>query len=475
MSLLPTRPYPLATLCLIAGACAGPSRTDPSSVVVPPPVRWGSASASGTVDPDWWHKLGSAALTAAIRRALVHNHDLQAAQARVAAAVRQAQVAGAARIPEFSLGGNAGRQRSVFVGFPGGSGRRPLVNLYNSFGVNLNAAWEVDLWGRLRAGRDAATAEARATLHDLRAARQSIAGQVAKAWFAAVEAGQQVALARTTAASYRASEAQVEDRFRRGVRPALDLRLARSRRMAAQARELGFAEQLQRAVRQLELLTGTYPAGRTELPEQLPVPTAPIPAGLPAELVRRRPDVRAAEERLVAAGFRVDEAQAALYPRLDLSGRTGTTSDDIKDLLDLDFLIWNAAANLVGPILDGGRRRNAAELAAARENEAIAAFAQRSLHAYTEVESLLAARGFLTGRLERLTAAEGESRRASVLAEERYRSGLGDFIAVLEAQRGALELSAQVLTARRLLLDLRVDLHLALGGGFEHEGAKLSP
>ncbi len=459
----------MRTACLFAltlTACAAPERDDVSNVAVKPPSQWNAPHARGDVDTDWWRKLGDPGLDAAIDRTLRHNHDLQAARARLFAAASQARLAGAPLSPQLNVGLNGTRQRSVFVGLPFGGGGL-LSNNFNSFGVNLNASWEIDIWNRVGAAEDAALADLVATAEDLRGLRQSMAAQTAKAWYAAVEAREQIALATTTVASYRETETQVDARFRRGVRSALDLRLARSRRMSAQAQQHQWEERFENAVRQLEVLQGRYPDGRSSIPEKLPTRAEPIPVGLPADIVRRRPDLVAAERRLAAAGFRVDEAQASIYPQLSLFGQLGTSSNKVSGLLDLDFLAWNLGANLVAPILDGGTRREQRNLAIARESEAIANFAQVALRAYREVETLLATDGIVRKQEQTLAEASTESRAAKDLSEDRYRRGIGDFIAVLEAQRSALALQGQLLTTRRQLLDLRVDLHLALGGGFE--------
>lgn len=449
----------------VAG-CAAPDRANLQNTLVTPPDSWQSNSTVGAVVDDWWQQLGSKNLTEAIRRALAHNQDLHAAQARLAVASAQARLAGADLGPLVDASGSGARQRSVFVGFPfGGSG--PLTNTYNNYGVSLNASWEIDLWGRIASAQSAALREVRASAEDLRGLRQSLAAQTAKAWFATVEARQQVALAKSTLASFTTTEAQIEDRFARGVRSALDLRLARSRRLSAEALQHQWQERAERSVRQLEVLQGVYPTGKSAVADALPSLDDPIPAGLPAALLRRRPDLAAAEHRLLAAGFRVQESLAALYPRLSLSGQIGTTSDRTKDLLDLDYLVWNALANLIAPVLDGGRRRAELDLDTAREHEAIAGFAQAALRAYGEVEALLVADRFLRLQTISLQAAEAEARVASSLSEDRYRGGLTEFVTVLDAQRNALILAGQVLAAKRQLLELRVDLHLALGGGFK--------
>jgi len=454
---------------LVLAGCTMPERGDVQQIAVSPPIQWSGPHADSEVDGDWWRKLGDPQLDRAIQRTLAHNHDLRGARARLMIAAGQARLAGAANVPRLDAGLDAARQRSVFVGLPSGfgGGFGPLSNTFNNYGVSLNASWEIDLWGRIGAGEDAATADLQATAEDLRGLRQSLAAQTAKAWYAAVEARQQIALATTTIRSYGDTESQVEDRFRRGVRTALDLRLARSRRTTAEARLHRWEQRYEQGARQLQALQGRYPDGETDLPAELPQPSGAIATGLPAEIVRRRPDLIAATRRLTAAGFRVDEAQAALYTQLSLSGQIGTATDRVSDLFDLDFLIWTVATNVVAPILDGGARKDQRAIAIARENEAISQFAQTALRAYTEVETLLATEGLVQKQAERLAAASTESIAAQALSEDRYRRGLGSFIVVLEAQRSALAIRAELITTHRQLLDLRVDLHLALGGGFE--------
>lgn len=451
---------------LLSVSCAMPPRGDANELTIDAPATWHATRGGGAVDSDWWQKLGDARLQKAIERTLTHNYDLRAAHARVLAATAQAKIAGAPGMPQLEAALSGMRQRMVFVGFPFGSGGGPLSNTFENYGASLNASWEVDVWGRVGAAKGAALADQRAALADLRGVRLSLAGQTAKSWYAAVEASQQVALAKRSVQSYRVTESQVNDRFAQGMRTALDLRLAKSLRIAAEAQHQQWEQRLAQARRQLQALQGRYPDGKNEFPDQLPIAGSAIAAGQPASLVERRPDLVAATLRLRSAGYAVDEAQAALYPKLSFSGSIGTNTERMKDLLDFDFLFWNVAGNLVKPILDGGRGRANRARAIAREHEAIASFAKTSLRAFTEVETLLASEGLVRQQLTLLAAASTEAIAAQQLAEERYRTGIGQYLAVLESQRGALTLQSQRITTNRMLLELRVDLHVALGGGF---------
>jgi multidrug efflux system outer membrane protein len=304
-------------------------------------------------------------------------------------------------------------------------------------------------------------------LADLAGARLSLAAQTAKAYFALTEARMQLDLARATVESYRKSAAGVRERFERGIRSSLDLRLSLAALAGSEALYEQRMEQHDRALRQLEILLGRYPGGSARFDEILPDPPAPPPAGLPADLVGRRPDIVAAERRLAASDARVRQAKAALFPSIRLTGSGGRSSQELGDLLDGDFTVWSLAAGVLQPLFRGGELRARVDLAGAGSRQALASYANALLQAYGEVESALAAEGFLAAREEALTRASEQSAAARALAEERYRSGLEDLVTLLEAQRRALAAESERISTVRLLLENRVDLCVALGGGFE--------
>jgi outer membrane protein TolC len=191
-----------------------------------------------------------------------------------------------------------------------------------------------------------------------------------------------------------------------------------------------------------------------------------IPGGLPAELIARRPDLAAAERRLAAADQRLLVAKRSLYPRFSLTASGGTISTQLGDLVDGDFSVWSIVGNLFQPIFQGGRLRAGVDLADAGTEAAVESYISAALVAYTEVESALAADAFLVKEDERLWEATRQAAAARQLAEERYGAGLEEYITVLESQRRELTAEATALNVRRLRLTNRVDLYLALGGGY---------
>lgn len=464
------------TLCLLlAAGCASAPPTEEPDLDVSVPAGWTAADALSQQPEQeieaWWTSFSDPRLDTLISEALERNRDLVAAAARVDAAVAQARIIGADLYPQIGAAIDPARGKRNFIGFPiPGSEGEVLSVTTSTFGAGLNISWEADLWGRLSARKGAALAGVEASRAELASAQLSIAGQTAKTWFAVVEAHQQVELAEATLASRRLSRERIGRRYQLGTRSALELRFAMSNEAGAEASLALRRRQLDLAKRQLELLLSRYPdadleqaAGELELPD----PPTGVPPGLPSELVTRRPDLVATERRLAAAGLRIKEARASLYPQLRLTGSGGTLSSDVGDLLNLDFSVWSLAASLLQPIYQGGRLRGGVQLSEANYRELAESYAQVILRAFGEVESTLAAEQFLAQQEQALAVAATQSVEAERLSNERYDAGLVSYLAVLEAQRDAFVAQSQHLASRRQRLDARIDLYLALGGGFD--------
>jgi len=457
-----------ALAVMLTAACASAPPVRQPEIGVPVPSAWTTPADAGPAQPVWWRAFGDPALEAVVAEALAGNRDLRAAAARVDAAAALARVSGADQWPAIGASASASRRKQNFIGLPiPGAEDRVLSTEVTTFGLSIDTSWEADLWGRVRSGVSASMADAQAAAFDAGGARLSIAARTATAWFALTEAGQQLRLAEDTVKSYRTTSEQVRERYERGLRPPGDLRLTLSNLHAAEALLAQRQEQYGRALRQLELLLGRYPAGAFQPPDVLPSLPGDVPAGLPADLLARRPDLQAAERRLAAADARLASDRKALYPNLSLTGSTGIATNALRKLLDGDFSVWSLAGSLTQPIFQGGRLRARVDAANAQTREALELYASQALTAFSEVEIALDAQGHLRERADRLTEAAAQAAAARGLAEQRYASGLETILSVLEAQRRHLESESQLLTVRRLQLDTRVDLHLALGGDFE--------
>jgi len=465
----------LPAALLLSLSCVSAPSGDPD-LGVSVPDQWTAASPDSAIETRvaeeaaWWTQFGDPNLDLLVDDALDRNRDLAAAAARLDAVAAQARIAGADLYPQIGAGVNASRGKNNFIGFPiPGNEGKVLSATSTSFGASLNLSWEVDLWGRLRAQKSSAASQFTASQADYAGARLSLAGQTVKTWFAVLEAREQTDLAQSTLESRRVSRARIQRRYLLGTRPALELRFAITQEAAAESALAFRRRQLDLALRQLDLLLSRYPDGELEFAlgdSPLPPPPAVIPAGLPADLVTRRPDLVAADSRLDAAGFDVKRARASLYPRLSLTGSAGTLSAEIEDLLNDDLSVWNLAGSLLQPIFQGGRLRGGVELSEARYREIAEGYVQQVLRAFGEVELALAADRYLVDQERALAEASRQSIASEKLAQNRYDSGLQDYLSYLEAQRNSFLAQSELLATRRQRLEARVDLYLALGGDY---------
>jgi NodT family efflux transporter outer membrane factor (OMF) lipoprotein len=459
----------LPVVLLLAAACASPPEIERPELDVELPRQWTAPhTETANLDWEWWASFNDESLNRVVRLALEHNYDIRAAAARLDQAEALARIAGADLEPGLDLNASARRARQVITGLKiPGSDVLKFTN--NSFGVSLDLSWELDLWGRIRSQAGAALADFQAAEADLYGLYLSIAGQTVKAWLAVAEAYQQMKLAQFTVESFQDSADQVRSRYERGLRPSLDLRLSLSSLEDAKSLLEESRRAYNNAIRQLEVLLGQYPGREIDGPSDMPLLTGAVPAGLPADLIARRPDLAAAERRLAASKAREYAAQAALYPRISLTASGGTTSEEVGDLIDGDFSVWSLAGNLTQPLFQGGRLRANVDLEKARVEEILALYVGTVLNAYNEVESALTREKYLAEQVVYLERAAGHAEAARLLAESRYQSGLEDYIAVLESQRRSLSTQSRLINLRRLELDNRVNLYLALGGGFRVE------
>lgn len=455
-------PRLIAAVILTLGLAGCATDPPPRPDVTPPitiPDSWSTPS-DGVVMP-WMSDIHDPRLRELIYSALDQNFDLQAVVARVDAAHARTRIVGADRLPQLDLDLRGSRTKVD------DSGRAGLIdNPFTRTSLSLELAWELDVWGRLRASAKAAVADYQAAEKDLAAAKLLLSANIARAWFDAVEADQQLKLAVETLRSFENSLNIIEQRFQRGIGTALDVRLARGNVATGEA-NLFLTQRLRdAAIRTLKVLLGSYPDAEIELAPSLPVITTEVPAGLPSELLLRRPDLGAEQWRVLAAGERVKSSEKNLLPRFVLTGSGGTASGTLLDLLDWDRLIWNLAGGITQPVFQGGRIRADIDLARAGEREILASYAQTVLNAFNEVEISLAAEQFLTRQERALAISVQEQKAALLLAEQQYERGLVGIITLLDTQRRAFNAESAWLLTLNQKLQNRINLHLALGGDF---------
>ncbi|HSB49076.1 MAG TPA: TolC family protein [Burkholderiales bacterium] len=417
------------------------------------PAAWTSqGGAAGVIADKWLAGFNDSQLNGLVQEALANNPDLQLAAARVEQAAAFVKVAGATLKPQVNALARGGGALSG-----DSSGLE---------GAGIFANWEIDLWGRVRAGREAARDQYSSAALDAEYARQSLAAMVAKSWFLATEARLQKAIAEEMAGASERQLTLVQDRLRVGRGDEYEMALARANlatfRDSVRSLDLAY----QQSLRALEALAGRYPAAALSVPAQLASLPGPIPVGMPSELLERRPDVIAAERRVAAAFYRVEEAKAARLPRISLTAAVTSISSDLFVLKERDNPVWSAGASLTAPLYTGGALTGQIEVRTAEQKQALADYGRVGARAFGEVENALSTAFALDEREAILAQSVIHNSRALELANVRYRVGAGDLRAV-QQQALALHAARTALVrvqAERLVQ--RVNLHLALGGGF---------
>ena len=420
------------------------------------PAQWESSADSGTVQAGWIESFNDPALTALVIEAQANNRDLAATAANVDRAWGLARQAGAALTPDVSL--TAGGARTG-----GFDSSRPTTS---NLSLGAQVSWEADVWGRLRSGQRSAVASAQAVEADFRSAQESLAAATVKAYFTAIEASIQTGITRETVRILEETLRIVNAKYKNGMASAQDLSLARSDLASARERLTTLEGSYRDAVRALEVLLGRYPGAVLEVRETLPDVSPPPPAGLPSELLERRPDIVAAERRVAAAFNATNQARAARLPTIGLTGNVGGASNSLSNLLDAGNVAWTAGVNLLAPILDGGRLREGVKIATAEQERALAAYGQAAINAFNELETNLDQGVIVQQRIADLKEAATQAENAFRIARLRYNEGEEDLLSVLTIQQRVISARSSLSSVKRLLLEQRVNLNLALGGSW---------
>lgn len=423
------------------------------------PDAWAMAGERvGAVQAGWIAELEDPVLDALVAEALANNRNLQAAAANVQRSWALAGQAGAALSPSVSL--SSGATRSGNIEDSGG----------DTYSLTGQASWELDLWGRIRAGNQAAVLSAEAAEADYIYSQYSLAAAVARGYFLAIEADRQAATVRNTLDALNETDRIVGVQFEFGMATSQDVALSRSDLARTKASLIAAQGSQRDALRSLEVLLGRYPAADLELRRDLPVVPASPPPGIPSEVLERRPDIVAAERRVASAFNSLDQAKAARMPSISLTGSLGGSSGDLTNLINPTNIAWQAATSLVAPLIDGGLREAQVEQATADQSQAIAGYADTVLTAFQEVEGSLDQTVVLKDRAVQLEQAAREARNALRIANLRYEEGETDLLDVLTIQQRVLSNEGDVVSIERAQLDEWVALNLALGGSWDDPG-----
>jgi NodT family efflux transporter outer membrane factor (OMF) lipoprotein len=403
------------------------------------------------------HTFGDRQLEVLVEEAVRNNLDLQAAAARVEVASALIVQARSLLFPQL-----------VAIGGVGAVGRDTTRD---RSGLAGEMSWELDLWGRVRAQTASAEAARAAADADLRYARQSVAAIVATLWYQTIATERLRRTAEEAATVYDDLLRLVGNRHRIGKVSRQEVALAGADLYRARHRERVFATSEQEIVRGLETVLGRYPGAEVALAADLPALPPPVPAGVPSELLERRPDLIAAERRVASAFHLIQVAEATRLPRIALTGAGGRSTSELLRLANVGAGFWTVAANFLAPLFTGGALAAQVQMANAEQRAALAEFGQTALRAFSEVETALASEALLADQQSYLEQVLTQDSDAVRLGRVRYDVGATDLLDVLQLQARQLDTRFELIGVRADRLANRVALHLALGGGFDQPPA----
>jgi len=453
-------------LLTFAGCAVGPDYAKPD---IPAPVGWSRDLRGGLTaeQPDrerlaqWWTTLGDPDLSSLIERAIAGNLDVKQARARVREARAKRGVAEADLFPTINITGSATRSRSSEQ-----SGTGETRELYKT---GFDASWEIDVFGRVRRSVEAAQGDLEASEADYHDVLVSLLAEVALNYVEARTLQAQLQVAEDNLKAQMETLQLTEWRFEAGLISRLDVEQAKSNLENTRAQLPKLRSGIEEAKNRLAVLLGVFPGAlEGQLWARKPIPETPleVAVGVPAEVLRRRPDVRRAERQLAAQTARVGVATADLYPRFSLPGSIGLEALSNNNLFSTGSRIWSIAGSFAWAIFKGGAIRQNIEVQNALQEQALEQYEATILAALEEVENALVGYAEEQERRQALSEATQAAERAAELARDQYASGLIDFQSVLDAERSLLSFQDQLAQSKGQVTSNLIGLYKALGGGW---------
>lgn len=460
--------FALAAL-LVSSACmrVGSDYHRPDIGIEMPPSYQHSPADGVTQEPEdrWWEVFGDPELSTLVEEVLTNNLDIKKATAKILQVRSQFVQTRADRFPSVSVEGRGQRQKRQIIGFLPGESFSVESDIYS---LSFPASFELDLWGRLARAEEAARADLLRAEENRRTVAQTVVAETISLYLRMESLERGIQITRQLIQTFRRSLALVESRYERGLTSVLDVRQARRTLARAEAILPSVRQDLGTTQQQLAVLLGRYPmTGPARLqPEDYFKRLAPVPPGLPSDLLLRRPDIRAAEAQLRALNAQAGVSKASRFPRITLTGAYGYTSDELDRLFRPESELWNIAMGAVQPLFDAGKLKAGQRAAEARYQEGVADYAKSVLTAFAEVESAFLTREEQLKRRDHVVNFVLDARATQRIAENRYERGLVDYLTVLDAQQTRFEAERDLLEVDLAILLNRVTLHRALGGGW---------
>ena len=430
------------------------------------PTQWSADLRSLSFDDNttyWANTFNIPSLTRLIKTANVQNPKLIAMYERVIAKGEDATIAGARILPTANVNLIGVRNKRNLIGFNFPNSESSFTS--NSFNSGINISWELDLWGKVKDSRNSAKRRFESSLSDYRAARLSLNGQVAKAWFNLVENSFQTRLLEKTIETYSKNLSFINDRYQKGLATALEQKLAEASFLSSQASLVQRQRLANNFSQSLQELIGQYPDGNFDLNSSSMLPALILPPlpPTPSDVVESRHDLTSALLKVKSSGLDLKVANKSLLPSLTLSGGPGSRSDNFEDLIDQKFRIWDISAAVSQPIFQGGRLRANVRKAKALQESAISDFKTVVLRAFSEVENTLSSDMYLAKEGDNLRKAATALTKAADLSWERYQRGVIDIFNTLDTRRRAFEAESRFLLLKKERILNRINLYLAIG------------
>ena len=423
---------------------------------------------SSQLSNTWWTLYQDQVLNDLVAKAVQNNSDIKLAVARIEEADAVLREVGAALFPQIDLNSAASRTRATTTGATPVFANNPRSN----FNAQLRTSFELDFWGKLSRTKEAARAQALSTRYAKDTVALSLAGLVASNYLLLRSLDSQLLLTQVSLKSREESLALTQRRLEGGVVSALDVQQAEVARenLSAQLSDLNRLRSL--SLHQLAVLTGDMELNIASADiKSLPIPPTP-PAGLPSALLESRPDVRQAEEQMVAANANIAVAKAALYPSISLTAGFGGESMQLGDVLKSASRIWTGGLSLNLPIFDAGKLNARVGQASAKQKQVLASYEGVIQNAFREVNDALVSLRLQTEREAALDKAQLAAQKALQISENRYQSGYSAYLEVLDAQRVYNDAALTFIQSRQARLVATVSLFKALGGGWQASTAQ---
>jgi multidrug efflux system outer membrane protein len=465
-----------ALMFVIAGCSVGPNYKRPDIAVAD---RWNETPQSG-IDmrsaplSKWWTEFNDPLLNALVERAVVSNLDIRLAEARIRESRALRAVTASDAWPRLETSGSYRRSRSSGNAFVAGEGGDAFLGGSNGAGdlfrAGFDSSWEVDVFGGVRRSIEAADANVAASVEERRNALVTLLGDVAKNYIDLRGFQRRLAVARSNLQAQQETLDLTRVRFEAGLSSDFEVAQAEGQVNTTAAQIPALESALKASVHRLDVLLGHQPGALwTEVSNEAPIPALPPQAhvGMPAELLRRRPDIRRAERVLASATAQIGAATADLYPRFSLTGAFGFQSVSASDLISAPSRFWSIGPRIVWPVFDAGRIRANIEVRNAQQEQALTVYEKTVLSAFEDVENSLVNYAREQVRYRALTDAVAANRRAVQMANELYTRGLVDFLNVLESQRSLYTSESELAQSETVMASNLVALYKALGGGWE--------